>query len=59
MNELIMFFKDIFMINNQDSGIKVGLSQFKSENTECKQPAKKVKKVNKEVKLSDLMRRSA
>lgn len=59
MNELITFFKDIFMINSQDSDIKVGLSQFKKESVKNKQTVKKVKKVNKEVKLSDLMRRSA
>ncbi len=59
MNELITFFKDIFMINSQDSDIKVGLSQFKKESAKDKQTVKKVKKVNKEVKLSDLMRRSA
>ena len=59
MNELITFFKDIFMINSQDSDIKVGLSQFKKESAKNKQTVKKVKKVNKEVKLSDLMRRSA
>ena len=59
MKELIAFFKDIFMISDQNSGIKVGLSQFKQEKFEKKQPVKKVKKEQKEVKLSDLMRRSA
>ena len=55
MNELISFFKDIFMIN--DSKVKVGLSQFKTESIK-KEPVK-VAKIQKEVKLSDLMRKSA
>ncbi len=59
MKELIAFFKDIFMIGDQNSNIKVGLSQFKNEQVEKKQPVKNIKKENKEVKLSDLMRRSA
>ncbi len=57
MKELIAFFKDIFMITDENAKVKVGLSQFK---TVVKQPAKKVTKMpQKEVKLSDLMRRSA
>ncbi len=59
MKELIAFFKDIFMISDQNSGIKIGLSQFKHEKSEKKQSVKRVKKEPKEVKLSDLMRRSA
>ncbi len=59
MKELIAFFKDIFMISDQNSNIKIGLSQFKSDESEKKQTVKKIKKVEKEVKLSDLMRRSA
>lgn len=56
MKEIIEFFKDIFMINNDNQ--KVGLCQFKN-NIKVEEPVKKVAKINKEVKLSDLMRRSA
>ena len=58
MNEIISFFKDIFMLNDTDTKIKTGLSQFKHE-TKAEKPVKKVTKIQKEVKLSDLMRRSA
>lgn len=59
MKEIIAFFKDIFMISDQNSKMKVGLSQFKDEEPEEKKTVKKVQKFQKEVKLSDLMRRSA
>ncbi len=58
MKEILSFFKDIFMITDENSSIKVGLSQFKEEDekeVEVKQPIK----VSKDIKLSDLMRRSA
>ena len=55
MNELITFFKDIFMIN--DESTKTGLCQFNREQRIQQKP--KVEKINKEVKLSDLMRKSA
>ncbi len=58
MKELISFFKDIFMISDNDSKVKVGLSQFKTEEV-VKEPVQKVTKLQKDVKLSDLMRRSA
>ena len=58
MKELIAFFKVIFMLSDENSKVKIGLSQFK-ESKSVKQPVKKVKKFEKEVKLSDLMRRSA
>ncbi len=58
MNEIITFFKDIFMISDTDKKVRVGLSQFKSI-PQAKVPVKKVNKISKEVKLSDLMRRSA
>ena len=57
MNEILTFFKDIFMLNDEKTKFKIGLSQFKPE--EPKKTAKKVEKVQKEVKLSDLMKRSA
>ena len=47
------------MISDQNSKMKVGLSQFKDEEPEEKKTEKKVQKNQKEVKLSDLMRRSA
>lgn len=59
MKEIIAFFKDIFMISDQNSKMKVGLSQFKDEEPEEKKPVKKLQKIQKDVKLSDLMRRSA
>ncbi len=58
MKELIAFFKEIFMMKDENSSTKIGLSQFKAEKEEVK-PVKKVKKIEREVKLSDLMRRSA
>lgn len=59
MKELISFFKDIFMISDENSKVKIGLSQFKEENSVEKKKVKKAVNVSKEVKLSDLMRRSA
>lgn len=58
MKELIAFFKEIFMMSDENSKVKIGLSQFKEEKAEIKS-VKKIKKFEKEVKLSDLMRRSA
>lgn len=58
MNEIISFFKDIFLISDSDSKVKVGLSQFKAEKR-VEEPVKKVTKLQKDVKLSDLMRKSA
>lgn len=57
MTEFLSFFKEIFMISDEASKIKIGLSQFKTE--EVKEKPVKTEKVQKEVKLSDLMRRSA
>lgn len=58
MKEIIAFFKEIFMISDENSKVKIGLSQFKEEK-EIAKPVKKIKKFEKEVKISDLMRRSA
>lgn len=58
MKELIAFFKELFMITDENSKVKVGLAQFNREVKVQKSP-KKVVKVQKEVKLSDLMRKSA
>ena len=58
MKEIIAFFKEIFMISDENSKVKIGLSQFK-EKKEIVKPVKKIKKFEKEVKISDLMRRSA
>ena len=57
MKELIDFLKDIFMIGGSKNETKIGLSQFKQE--PVRKVVKKVEKVQREVKLSDLMRRSA
>ncbi len=58
MKEIIAFFKEIFMISDENSKVKIGLSQFKEEK-EIVKPVKKIKKFEKEIKISDLMRRSA
>lgn len=58
MKEIIAFFKEIFMISDETSKVKIGLSQFKEEK-EIVKPVKKIKKFEKEIKISDLMRRSA
>ena len=57
MKELISFFKDIFMIKECNDR-KVGLCQFKTEEP-VEKNRKLVLKPSKEVKISDLMRRSA
>lgn len=56
MKELIKFLQDIFMIK-ETAPQSVGLSQFKRE-TAAVPPKKAEKKQNKEIKLSDLMRRN-
>jgi hypothetical protein len=56
MNEILTFFKEIFLCDEK-SCKKIGLSQFKAGLVE--QPVKKVVKAQKEIKLSDLMRKSA
>ena len=57
MNEIVKFLKEIFMLKTEDS-IKVGLTQFKSTTPIEKSLKKKPAEPKKEVKLSDLMRRS-
>ena len=57
MNDLISFFKEIFMLKNDDCK-KIGLCQFNPVEIKEKKVAKKVIKPASEVKLSDLMRRS-
>ena len=59
MKEILTFFKDIFMLSDENSKVKIGFSQFKEEDIQEKKKAKKVSKIQKEVKISDLMRRSA
>lgn len=58
MKEIITFFKEIFMISDENSKQMIGLTSFKEEK-KAEKPIKKIKKFEKEVKLSDLMRRSA
>lgn len=56
MQEFISFLQEIFLMKEENSKLKVGLSQFK---TEKKTIEKKIKKASPtEVKLSDLMRRA-
>lgn len=57
MSEIIAFFKEIFMMK-QDDRMKVGLSQFKPEEPVSK-PRKLVLKASKDIKISDLMRRAS
>lgn len=57
MNEIITFFKEIFMLKPED-GIKVGLTQFKPVTPVEKAVKKQTVQPKNEVKLSDLMRRS-
>ena len=57
MQEILSFFKDIFMLSDENSRLKVGLTQFKNETKVPK--VKEISKVQKDVKISDLMRRSA
>ena len=55
MHEIIAFFKDIFTLNNNQ---KTGLCQFKTEMVPVVKSEKLVLKASKEVKISDLMRKS-
>lgn len=57
MTEIINFLKDIFMMK-EDNSNRIGLSQFKVEAPVEKKPVPKNIFEKKEVKLSDLMRRS-
>ncbi len=57
MDDLVKFFKDIFMIKECNDR-KVGLCQFKTE-APVEKPRKLVLKASKDIKISDLMRRSA
>ena len=43
MKEILAFFKDIFMISDESSKVKIGLAQFKEEK-EIKPEPKKIKK---------------
>lgn len=57
MTEILSFFKEIFMISDENPNMKIGLTQFKVKEEE--EIVEKPQKVSKEVKISDLMRRSA
>lgn len=57
MKEILAFFKEIFMISDEGSNFKAGLSQFKEETN--KEPEVQPVMIEKDIKLSDLMRRSA
>lgn len=56
MSEFFGLLQDIFMMKKADSDMKVGLTQFKQ--IEAKPIVKDVSIRNKDVKLSDLMRRA-
>lgn len=55
MKNFITFIQGILMINNNDNR-RVGLSQFKEETADFSLNANSI--TNKDVKLSDLLRRS-
>lgn len=57
MKEMIKFFKEIFMMKQEDN-MKIGLSQFKTLTPVEKAAKKPSIPAKTEVKLSDLMRRS-
>ena len=57
MTEILSFFKEIFMISDENPNMKIRLTQFKVKEEE--EIVEKPQKVSKEVKISDLMRRSA
>ena len=57
MKEIINFLKDIFLMQ-EDNSNRIGLSQFKIETPVEKKPVPKNIFATKEVKISDLMRRS-
>ena len=57
MKEIINFLKDIFLMQ-EDNSNRIGLSQFKVETPVEKQPVPRNIFATKEVKISDLMRRS-
>lgn len=57
MQEILAFFKDIFMIKECNDR-KVGLCQFKTE-APVEKPRKLVLKASKDIKISDLMRRAS
>lgn len=59
MGNIISILQDIFMMTDNNS-TRVGLSEFKSNPyTEPKKVQKKKEPVAKELKISDLMRRSS
>lgn len=55
MSEIVKFFKDLFMLQQNEKSM-VGLSGFRKP-VPVKQPVH-AKKISKELKLSDLMRRA-
>lgn len=57
MQEVIKFFKEIFMLKKEDN-IKIGLTQFKAVDNTERSSKKAFIPQKTEVKLSDLMRRS-
>ncbi len=56
MQEIISFLQEVFLMKEENSRLKVGLSQFKAEEKVTKKKVKKAAPA--EVKLSDLMRRA-
>lgn len=56
MNEFLTFLKDIFMIK-EAAPLSIGLSQFRTEPV-IEQPKQEKSIKNKDIKLSDLMRRN-
>ncbi len=57
MQEILAFFKDIFSLKDNNTQC-IGLCQFKKD-LPVEKPRKLVLKSSKDIKISDLMRKSA
>lgn len=58
MNKIFGFISELLMIK-QDDGMRIGLTQFKTQELEPVSRKKDVSIRTKDVKLSDLMRRAS
>ena len=58
MENIISFFQEIFMLKESNS-TKIGLADFRAEKTPVEKKVSKVNHTPKELKLSDLMRKSS
>ncbi len=58
MENIISFFQEIFMLKENNS-TKIGLADFRAEKTPVERKVSKVNHTPKELRLSDLMRKSS